>query len=62
MKFRNFALLALIIAIGTVQAIAQCETWNDSPNKEYLEGQHSVYRSLVKTNDFEKALPVWKEV
>ena len=62
MKFRNFTLLALMIVLGTAQAIAQCGTWNDQDNKEYLEGQHSVYRSLVKANDFEKALPVWQEV
>jgi tetratricopeptide (TPR) repeat protein len=62
MKFKNFALLAFIIALGTAQAFAQCGTWNELDNKEYLEGQHSVYRSLLKTNDYAKALPVWKEV
>ncbi len=62
MKFRNLALSAIFIAIATVQGIAQCSTWNDLENRDYLEGQHSVYRSLVKTNNFAEAMPVWKEV
>ncbi len=62
MKFKSFALLVCCIAITTLQLTAQCGTWNDLDNKEYLEGQHSVYRGLLKSDNFDEAFPVWKEV
>ena len=62
MKFRNLALLVICITITALQAFSQCETWNDLSNRDYLEGQHSVYRSAIKTNNFEAAYPAWEEV
>ena len=63
MKFNKLALLiASCITIGITQISAQCVNWNDLPNKDYLEGQHSVYRGLIKNENFSDAFKPWKEV
>ena len=50
-------------AILSVQLVwSQCETWNDSPQKEELENAHSNYRSALKMNDFTLAFNEWQKV
>ena len=50
-------------AILSVQLVwSQCETWNDSPQKEELENSHSNYRSALKMNDFTLAFNEWQKV
>ncbi len=41
--------------------IAECKTWNDSPQKEEGENQHSIYRPLVRNQNYERAFPHWQK-
>jgi hypothetical protein len=63
MKFRKKLIsISFFTTLVATLLSGQCTTWLDSPQKDYLEGQHSVYRGLVKTNNFTEALAPWKEV
>lgn len=41
--------------------VAQCETWNNSPDKDAAENAHSNYRSALKMNDFALAYSEWQK-
>lgn len=62
MKYTKLALVLFTSITISLGLSAQCNNWNDLPNKDHLEGQHSVYRGLVKNNNFTQALAPWKEV
>ncbi len=62
MKFTKLALVILSISLFSQGLIAQCTTWANLDNREYLEGQHSVYRGLVKSENYTEALAPWKTV
>ncbi len=55
-------LLSTLLALTmiTAAAIGQCENWNDSPKKSEGEDAHSIYRGMVKNEQYEQALPYWK--
>ncbi len=40
---------------------AQCENWNNSPQKGEAEDAHVVYRGHIKEKNFEAAFPYWKK-
>lgn len=52
------ALIITVLAGST--AVAQCETWNDSPKKEDAENAHVVYRQYIKSKDYAGAFDQWK--
>lgn len=58
-------LIILAIFIGAqlqVQAqLPECKTWNDSPQKEDGENEHSIYRPLVRNKNYERAFPHWQK-
>lgn len=58
-------LIILAIFIGAqleVNAqLPECKTWNDSPQKEDGENQHSIYRPLVRNKNYERAFPHWQK-
>lgn len=62
MKFTKFFLTIASLALIISHTSAQCTTWNDLPNRDHLEGQHSVYRGLIKSENFQEAFDPWKEV
>jgi len=41
-------------------AMAQCESWIDSPQQEEAENAHVVYRQHVKNQDYDAAFAQWK--
>ena len=59
---KKIALLALMALAYCTQASAQCETWNNAANKDELTTQHTLYRDYIKTENFEAAFPIWKEL
>ncbi|NND05728.1 MAG: hypothetical protein HKN87_05055 [Saprospiraceae bacterium] len=55
-------LLPILFLGASIQfASAQCETWNDSPQKEEAENSHTNYRSALKMKDFELAFSEWQK-
>jgi len=55
-------LLIMVIALMTqMEGFGQCKTWNDSPRKEEGENAHSIYRPLVRNQNYERALPHWEK-
>ncbi len=63
-KTQIFQLLVLplfAILLTAQGAFAQCETWNDSPQKEEAENAHSNYRSAMKIKDMDLAYTEWKK-
>jgi len=49
MKELRILFIALVfVALGMGTAMAQCETWNNSPQKEEAENAHVLYRGVVK--------------
>lgn len=59
LKTTTLLLLSFLIANGV---FAQCATWNDLPNKDELEGIHSVYRGHMKSKQFSEAHDHWLKV
>ncbi|NRB63832.1 MAG: hypothetical protein HRU40_12540 [Saprospiraceae bacterium] len=70
---RSLAIIAFVSFFGFHSAFAQCGTWNDLPNKEEVEGNHSVYRQFLKNKsaddlaaldaqNFQIAFDAWKQV
>src|SRR5690606_3228682 len=53
-------LLGFTLASLVNQTYAQCENWNNSPEKEQAENAHTNYRSALKMNDFALAYTEWK--
>lgn len=62
MKFTKTLLTLLFSAAITLLASGSCETWVDSPQKNHLEEQHSVYRGFMKIKNYASAMGPWKEV
>lgn len=58
------AIAAALVLGWAVSVNAQCETWKDSPKKDYAEEQHVLYRQFMKSDPpaYEKAFPHWKNV
>ncbi len=58
-------LIILAIFIGAqlevTAQLPECKTWNDSPQKEEGENQHSIYRPLVRNQDYKRAFPHWEK-
>ncbi len=56
-------LLAILFAVqfDASAQLAECKTWNDSPLKEEGENHHSIYRPLVRNQNYERALPHWQK-
>lgn len=70
---RSLAIIAFVSFFGFHSVLAQCITWNDLPNKEEVEGNHSVYRQFLKNKsaddlvaldaqNFQIAFDAWKQV
>ncbi|MBK8502787.1 MAG: hypothetical protein IPL46_11515 [Saprospiraceae bacterium] len=56
-------LVSLFLMVTTFHQglVAQCENWNNSPQKEQAENSHTNYRSALKMNDFGLAYTEWKK-
>lgn len=56
-------LLAILFAVqfDASAQLTECKTWNDSPLKEEGENHHSIYRPLVRNQNYERALPHWQK-
>jgi tetratricopeptide (TPR) repeat protein len=56
-------LLLLVFALASLgnRSFAQCENWNNSPEKEQAENAHTNYRSALKMNDFALAYTEWQK-
>ncbi len=60
-QIRNILLItSLISSLHVMNLTAQCETWNDSPQKDEAENAHSNYRSAIKMGDFALAFTEWQ--
>ncbi|HMO39745.1 MAG TPA: hypothetical protein PKC76_11840 [Saprospiraceae bacterium] len=44
----RISIATMLISSLAIAANAQCGTWNDKPNKDDLEGAHSIYRQYLK--------------
>lgn len=62
MKYTYSLFVASIIFFFASGIGAQCKTWTGMENEEYLTGQHSVYRGMLKNENFKDAFKPWKEV
>jgi hypothetical protein len=60
-KLLKISLFASLLAAFAAPAYNQCETWNNSPQKEALEEAHVLYRQFVKTEEYDNALPYWEK-
>lgn len=63
MKFKKSPIL-IVLVLCTLSTVAwsQCETWVGKPNEDELTSDHSVYRSLVKNENYKDAFAAWKRV
>src|SRR5690606_12391705 len=60
-KLAIFLAILFAVQFEASAQIAECKTWNDSPQKEEGENQHSIYRPLVRNQDYERAFPHWQK-
>ncbi len=51
----------LVTLISSQVTLGQCETWNNSSQKDEAENAHTNYRSALKMNDFELAFQEWQK-
>jgi hypothetical protein len=51
--------LALVIGFLNHDIKAQCETWNENPQKDKAEGAHSIYRQALKNENYPLAYENW---
>ncbi len=58
MKKILFSALSFIAISG--YSFAQCNNWNDLPNKDAIEDAHVIYRQEVKAKNYEAAFEHWK--
>ena len=72
-EVRKFLIAIVLIGLSSSMAYSQCQTWNDSPQKEAAENAHVVYRGMVKgkqaadlakidNENFNIAFDNWKKV
>lgn len=47
-EVRNFLIALLFIGLSSSMAYSQCQTWNNSAQKDAAENAHVVYRGMVK--------------
>jgi hypothetical protein len=57
---RKLLFIAFISFITVNFLSAQCNNWNDIPQKNDAENAHVIYRQSVKTKLFKEAYPQWK--
>lgn len=60
-KLTIFLVILFAVQFEAVAQTAECKTWNDSPRKEEGENQHSIYRPLVRNQNYERAFPHWQK-
>ena len=60
-KLAIFLVLIFAVQLDLSAQSVECKTWNDSPQKEEGENQHSIYRPLVRNQDYERAFPHWQK-
>ncbi|NJK83019.1 MAG: hypothetical protein HC912_03585 [Saprospiraceae bacterium] len=58
---KQIGILAILVVAFTVEALAQCATWNSLPNKVEIEEAHVLYRDFFKTKNYKEALSYWKK-
>lgn len=59
---RNYLRIAILMIASISFAnlgSAQCENWNESPQKDDAENNHSIYRQALKAEDFPVAEEYW---
>ena len=64
MKTKRINLFGLLLAVSLLSndLISQCETWNGKDNVDELTDAHTVYRGLIKSEDFASAEEYWQKV
>ena len=58
----SMVFLTLIMASLANFALAQCETWKDTPKENEALELHVIYRDQVKLKNFDAAYEPWKAV
>ena len=61
---RNFLSIASVFLLAicfTNMSYSQCENWNDSPEKDEAENNHSIYRQALKAKDYTVAYEYWEK-
>lgn len=59
MKKAVFIFLGTLFSLGV---FAQCENWNEAPNKGDLEEYHVLYQQAIENKNFEEAYTYWSKV
>jgi len=54
--------LLIVISFFSTDLVSQCDTWNGKPNVDELTDAHTVYRGLVKSEDYAGAEEYWTQV
>jgi len=64
MKTNKIYLLGLLMAVIllSTEMYAQCDTWNGADNMDELTDAHTVYRGLIKSEDYASAEEYWQKV
>ncbi|HLT95086.1 MAG TPA: hypothetical protein VKZ56_11020 [Membranihabitans sp.] len=60
-KLAIFLAVLFAVQFEASAQIAECKTWNDSPQKDEGENQHSIYRPLIRNQNYERAFPHWEK-
>jgi hypothetical protein len=59
-KMKKYLLIPFIAFLSMQYISAQCNNWNDIPEKDQAENAHVIYRQSVKTKLYKEAYPQWK--
>ncbi len=58
----RIALLLLGVFAMAINGVAQCENWNEAPNKDELEEYHVLYQTELENGNFDTAYEYWDKV
>lgn len=58
---KRLLIVTMVVLMSQLDVFGQCKTWNDSPQKNEGENQHSIYRPLVRNKNYEKAFEHWQK-
>lgn len=58
----RFLAIILLLAGMSGEGFAQCDTWNDKPNKDDLIQDHVIYKGFLKEEKYDEAFGYWKKL
>jgi hypothetical protein len=50
----KFFIFLFLVSVSFSKGFAQCQTWNDSPQKDQLESAHVLYRGIIGTKSVQE--------